>query len=398
MDFIKNLLQDETILENQQATLKQMQRAKAIIQKYATDRVPFDDILLRVAAFSNGMSIPNPNKPEDINIIPVLDDLARVGLVTKRPNGSYKRGDAVSRLIASVAGRKVDSALGGDLSRQGKLSFSQTAQMGHLGGSGEAGDKLERAPRNYKQGGRYSGATKEYIIKVTKERDPAWKALSDATKDMITRLQGLENPSYSFKVLKALLHLRAKKKGYIPFIEYVKENFKDQRYVDALYDLQTAGILDARTNTINNDAVKQVRNAIDFFEEEPVEGISPLEKVSAFLPNFMKAATGSSATTFRAINNIVTNKRFAPVINLINTKLTDDRLADIMATDDAELRRNQTLFIIKFLAKNLKANSVEELKSAIEEKKANRQDFKSDANKEAKSIGRMEEFLRIFDI
>ncbi|MDT9680468.1 hypothetical protein, partial [Campylobacter jejuni] len=93
-----------------------------------------------------------------------------------------------------------------------------------------------------------------------------------------------------------------------------------------------------------NDAVKQVRNAIDFFKEEPVEGISPLEKVSAFLPNFMRAATDSSATTFRAINNIVTNKRFAPIINIINTKLTDDRLADIMATDDAELRRNQTLF------------------------------------------------------
>ena len=194
--------------------------------------------------------------------------------------------------------------------------------MGHLGGSGEAGDKLERAPRNYKQGGKYSGATKEYIIKVTKERDPAWKALSDATKNMITRLQGLENPSYSFKVLKALMSLRAKKKGYTPFIEYVKENFKDQGYVDALYDLQSAGILDARTNTISNDAVKQVRNALDFFKEEPVEGIPPLEKVSAFLPNFMKAATGSSATTFRAINNIVTNKRFAPVINLINTKLS----------------------------------------------------------------------------
>lgn len=398
MDFIKNLLQEEPILENQQATLKQMQRAKAIIQRYATDRVPFDDFLLRVAAFSNGISIPDPKKPEDINIIPVLDDLAKAGLVAKRANGSYKRGDAVGRLIASVAGKKVDRALDGDISKQGKLSFSQTGQMGHLAGDGEAGAKLDRAPRNYKQGGKYSGATKEFIIKVTKERDPAWERLGGATKDMISRLQTLSNPSYSFKVLKALLAVRAKKKGYTSFIEYVKQNFKDQGYVDALYDLQSIGVVDAESNTISNESIKLIRNAMDFFKEEPVEGIPPLDKVGAFLPNFIKNAVASSANTFRAVNNVVTNKRFAPIINLINTKLTDDRLDDIMATDDAELRQNQTLFVIKFLAKSLKADTVDELKAAIEEKKANRQDFKSDQNVEAKAIGRMEEFLNIFDI
>lgn len=395
------LLQDmfaQSLLEDAKAIEAKMNQAKSIIQRYATDKVPFEDFLQRVAGFTNGMSKPNPNVSGEIDIIPVLDELAKAGLVNKRPNGTYKRTDPVGRLISAYVNKKTDAALAGDLSKEGQLRLSQTNQMGHMAGDGDAGTKISNAPLNYKKGGRYSGETKELVLKTIKEKDPAWQGLPDASKDMLTKLASLPAPMQSFMVLKTLIKLKAKKKGYLPFVQYVKDMFKEQSYVDALMDLESIGVLDSKTGMISSDAVRNIRNVMDFLKEEPIEGIEMMDKVAAFLPKFVERAVATSGTAFRTVNNILSSKQFAPILDVIDRKLTDDVLADILATDISELKSSKVKLTIKFLADKLNATTVSELKAAIQEKRDNRMNYASSANKEAKSIGRFDQFLKLFDI
>lgn len=374
-----------------------MNKARSVIQQFVSPTASYEDLLLRVAGYTNGISIPNKNKDKRVDIIPVLDALADAGLVQRKSNGAYKRGDSVGKLISAEANNKTTKAIGGDNSKDGRLAFTQTNQMGYMGNSGETGEVLDAAPRNYKAGGRYSGQAKEFIIKSIKEKDHNWKSLSGTTKQMIAKLATIENPLYSFRVLKAVMAKRDKKKGYTDFSSIVKDTFNDQAYIDALYDLESIGLLDAKSGTLNTGAVKELRNAIEFFKEPPVDGITRIDKLSALLPKFAANATAHSATTHRSLNNLVTNPKYKTVINIINTRLNDDVLADILATPNNELT-SPIKRSIKFLASKLDADTVDDLKAAITVKQNNRADFKGDANIDAKNAGRFDFFVKNFDI
>lgn len=389
---------DFLLNENDFNLSRNIKRAKSIIQRYTSPSNPFEDVVLRVAGFTDGMTVPNPNADERINVIDLLDELASAKLLVKRPNGAYKRTEAISRLLSHFINKKIDTALDGDLTKAGRLDLTQTKNMRHLSGDEPAGDKLKNAPPTYKQGGKYSGVTKEYVLKIIKSNDPAWRNLPENTKKMLDDLRTLSNPSYAFKILRSLMNMRATKKGYVPFIEFVQDNFNNEQYVDSLFDLQSIGVLNTKDNTINMGAVNTIREAINFFNADIVENITPMDKLAAFLPNFVKSAVSSSGATHRTINRILTSKQFEPVVVFIRTKLTDATLDDILSRSDEELKPRKTLFTIKYLAKKLDVDTVENLKDKIDEKIENRLNYKSDENKEAKSIGRIGEFFTLFNI
>jgi len=408
MELLKNMLGDILVENTQDNLLNKMRDAKAIITKYTSAQSPYDDFIMRLAGFSNGMTKPNPDKPGEINVIPVLDELAAKGYVKKLSDGVYKRTDVLSRLISQATTSAKDRALGGDPSKEGRLGYTRTNQMSHFGGDGALGDKLKNAPRNYKAGGKYSADTKEAVLNAVKGNDPAWDALPDTTKEMTSKLNDLENPLYSFTVLRALLKMQGRKKGYVDFVKFVQDNFKDSAYVDALYGLADIGAVDLKNGTVNNSTVRDIRNVLDFMEEETVEGIEPIDKIGAFLPKFIGTATSTSGTQHRELNNIVLamhpnskNKRneFVGTYNIIQNRLTDDKLQDILSKSREEIKGSGiNVRAIYALAKGFNVDTVDELKQEIETKFSNRTNYGSEENKAAKNIGRVEEFKKIFDL
>lgn len=406
MNLIQELLND-TLIEADNQLIQKMRDAKGIIQSFSSAEVPYEDFLMRVMGYSNGKTKPAQNKHGMIDVIPVLDALASKGYVQKNSNGVYSRvGDVLGKLMSQTAQTAQSNAIDGNVTKQGKLNLAQTQQMGHLAGSGDLGDKLKNAPKNYKAGGVYSGNTKEAVLKVVKESDPAWKALSDSEKGMIDKLNQLSNPLYSFTVLKALMSLRGKKKGYASFAETVKTYFNDEEYITALMQLEDIGVVDDQAGTINGSAVRDIRNVMDFLETETVQKITPIDKVSAFLPKFMAGAVSTSATTHKNLNNIVLSMHpeskhkkaeFVRAYNIIQKRLTDDKLHEILQ-DDNSAAGSLPVRIIYKLAKTFGVDSVDELKNSIEEKFRNRMNYGGDENKEAKNTGRIEEFIKNFSI
>ena len=395
MKLLKSILNDTFLMEADVGDDK-LARIKNIIMQHTSQTSSFNDTLLRVAAFSNGISRPNPDKPNEINVIPVLNALARVGAVVKRPNGTYKRTDALSRIISQQVNNKVDRALDGDTKADGRLQTTQTKNMGYMGADVDAGNKLDNAPRSYKQGGKYSGAAKELVIKTIKDKDPEWANLDDNVKGMVDKLAQLSNPTYSFKVLKKLLLLQSKKKGYVSFVNFVETLFKDERYVEALMDLQNIGVVS--DSKINNAAMDNIRSVINFMGKDSVEGLTAFDKTNAMLPKFMENSVKHTGLVHRAINNVVLNPKFKPTIEVINNRLTDEQLSSILATDTKELGNSPIKKTIKFLANSLKVDSADALKAAIAEKVRNRENYNSDENQEAKATGRMDYFKSNFNI
>lgn len=406
MNLIQELL-NEALLEADNQLIRKMKDAKSIIQSFSSAEVPYEDFLMRIMGFSNGKTKPSQNKHGMIDVVPVLDALASKGYVRKNDNGIYSRvGDVLGRLMAATVQVSRNKAVDGEVTRNGKLNLTQTQQMGHLAGNGDLGDKLKNAPRNYKAGGVYSGNTKEAIIKIIKENDPSWNELSDSSKAMLDKLNKLSNPLYSFTVLKVLISLRAKKKGYTSFTDEVKTYFKDDEYVDALMQLEDIGIVNAKTGTINGGSVKDIRNVMDFLEEDTIQNIKPVDKVAAFLPKFMGSAVSTSASTHKNLNNLVLSMHpeskhkkpeFVKAYTIINTRLTDDKLHEILSDEESSKGSLITRIIYK-LAKTFGVDSVDALKNSIEEKFNNRMNYGGDENKEAKSSGRYEEFIKNFSI
>ena len=380
--------------------------AKQIITKYTSAENTYDDFIMRLAGFTNGIARANPETSDGINVIPVLSELTKKGYVRSVGNGRYKRTDVLSRLISQAVKKTTDRAIDGDPSKNGKLGYTQSANMSHMAGDGGLGSKLANAPRNYKAGGKYSGDMKEAVLRTTRESDPAWLSLPEPTKNMVIKLNTIENPLYAFKVLNALIKLRDQKKGYVPFIKYIETHFKDQAYIDALMDLNSAGIVDIKNGTLNNQSLKSVQGVMEFMEQEPIEGIKPLDKIAAFLPKFIANATTTSASTHRGLNSLVlamhpssNNKELKAVYNLIQTKLTDDKLDDILSMGSDEIKSSGTATrTIYTLATDLDVNTVNELKLAIDKKYTNRVEYAGDENKAAKEIGRVSEFKRLFSI
>lgn len=395
MKLLESIMNDTFIAEVavDDATLE---KVKNIIAQHTNRESSYNDTLLRVAAFSNGISKPNPNKPNEINVIPILNALARIGAVIKKPNGTFKRTEVLSKVISQQVNDKTNRVLGGDTSADGRLQTTQTKDMGYMGGDGDAADKLNAAPRSYKQGGKYSGAAKEFVIKTIKEKDEEWIALPDEVKDAVAKLGELSNPLFSFKVLKKLLELQSKKKGYVPFIQYVENLFKDQQYVDAFLDLKAINVVS--DDKINNNAVANIRKAIEFMNKPSVEGLTAFDKVNAMLPKFMGSSVKHSANKFRAINNVVTNPKYKSIIDVINSRLTDDQLSSIMTTSSDALQNSPIKRTIKFLASSLSATTVDDLKAKIAEKIKNRENYTSDENAEAKNSGRMDFFSSNFNL
>lgn len=406
MNLIQELLND-VLVEADNQLIQKMRDAKAIIQSFSSANIPYEDFLMRIMGYSNGKTKPTENKHGMIDVIPVLDALASKGYVQKNANGVYSRvGDVLGKLMSSTAQNAQTNAMNGDLSKSGKLNLAQTQQMGHLAGNDDLGDKLQNAPKNYKAGGVYSGNTKEAVLKVIKENDPAWKTLSDSSKEMIDKLNQLSNPLYSFTVLKALISLRGKKKGYTSFTETVKNYFNDEEYVTALMQLEDIGVVDDKNGTISGGAIRDIRNVMNFLEEETVQKISPIDKVSAFLPKFMGSAVSTTATTHKNLNNLVLSMHpesqhkkteFVKAYNIIQNRLTDDKLHEIL-NDENSSNGSLPVRIIYKLAKTFGVNSVEELKNSIEEKFKNRMNYGGDENKEAKNTGRIEGFIKNFSI
>lgn len=395
MKLLESILNDTFITEDAQLASK-IAKAKSIISQYTSRESSYNDTLLRVAAFSNGISKPNPDKPNEINVIPILNTLARNGLVIRKPNGTYKRTEAVSRLISQQVNTRTDAALSGDTSRDGKLQTTQTKDMGYMGGNASVADKLRNAPRSYKAGGKYSGAAKELVIKDIKENDPAWRQLPDSCKDMVQKLSTLSNPLYSFRVLKKLIQLQASKKGYTSFVSFVENMFKTQEYVEALMDLQSIGVVS--DNKLNNAAINDIKKVIQYMTQPTKSGISAADKTGALLPKFMENSTKHTGLTYRAINNIVTNPKYKSILDIINTRLTDEQLDKINSTDAATLSTSPIKKTIKFLANTLNASDVNDLKNKINEKIKNREDYNSDENQEAKNTGRMDFFSKNFSL
>lgn len=398
MEFLKDLL-----LEQDQRLLNKLKDAKRIITSYSSAQAPYHDFILRIAGFTKGDRVPDKNKPAEIDIIPALDDLARKGYVIKKPNGAYRATDIISRLV-SMAVRDTQNRAGeGDLSKDGKLNTTQVDKMHHMAGDGSLGQKLNAAERSYKAGGKYSGVTKELILKTIKGKDQKWADLSESTKAMVDKLNTLDNPLYSFKVLKMLLAMRAKKKGYTDFVSYIKEYSSDESYVNALLDLQNIGVVDVKNNSLNSSAIKDIRNVMDYMEEEPIEDIQPVDKVSAFLPKFFGSAVSTSGETHRRLNSVVSmmhpssrrnKEEFVNVYNFIKSKLTDDELMTIMSDSGTTMTEK----LIKYLGNAFGVTTKDDLVAAIDKKFKNREDFKGEENKESKNTGRFDEFVKNFSI
>lgn len=404
MKLLHSLL-ESFINEAAPATQNQINTVKSIISKYATPSVPYDDIIQRLAGLTNRFTKPSPDMAGDkIDVLPIIKELVSKGFLKAQTNGTYRRADAVSRVLGNAVNSVEDRAMKGDLSQKGDLKVSQTNALGHLAGDAPLGDKLKNAPQNYKHGGIYSGKTKEAVYKAIVDNDPNWNALSAESKDMVTKLNSLPNPLNSFVVLKRLLKARATKKGYIDIVKEIKGFSKSQDDMDAAMDLSDIGVIDVKNNTINNMAIKNIRNVIEFMKADTIENIEPINKMEAFLPKFLTAAKNIGAKRHvQQINPIIkkmhpqspdASKAYVNLYNFIQSSLTDDELQRILSSEPTAPRDK----VLRSLATNLRANSVDSLKTEIETKFSNYTDNRGEDNRQAKNSGRIEDFIQSFDI
>lgn len=401
MKFLNELLETFTLLENSKLD-KDIGQVISIINQHATEKNSFQDILIRIMAFSNGLTRPRTDVDEEIDVIPVLNDLVARGFVKSIGKGRYKRTEPLSKLMSLQVSNKLNDVIGGAPNGgNGRLSLEQgRALRSFLLNPGDLiGDKLNASPEIWKSGGKHSGQVKDVVKKTIIETDPSYAKLDSDAKSMLNELQTLSNPYDSFRVLKYLLKLQAHKKGYGNYIDEVKNTFKDDRYLDAFHGLENIGVING--NRIDSNAIDAIRNVIDWLQMETVENISLNDKLSAFLPNFSASATSVSASVHRGINAIVTDSK---ITDIVIPRLTQGRFDEILGSDLTDLKNEakhtgrSTKYNIKLLADELGTRDVNEFKSEVLKLKSNRKDFKGEVNREAKRTGRFEEFIRQFSI
>ena len=363
-----------------------------IIQRFVTDTAPYDDIVLRVAGFTGRFRKPDTNKSESIDIIPVLDALTKAGYVRKRSDGMYTRSDAVSRVISDLNNKKLDTRLARETDTGGRLTTTTAARMAYMSDTDgkTAGEVLDSAPRTYKAGGKYSGPVREFIIKTIKENDPAYAAMPDSAKEMITTLRNLSQPKNAFKLLRDFLAKRNARQGYASFVKYVTSAYGDKAYVDALAGLDNAGIVVSERGTINLRAVEDIRTVMNYFAGESFDNIEPVDKVGAFLPNFIGTATADSAAPARNIKMFLTEPKFASVIDRINRGLTDDYFATTMSKEPNELPSIADK-VIHRLATYVDADSPDDLRTKVQNLRGRQDDA-------TKAKGRTDSLFKTFSI
>lgn len=395
MRLIEELL---ILIESRIASERDVKKAISIINKFATTENPFNDILIRVMGFTSGFTKPDPDKPDIINVIPVLDALKRNGLVTMRGNGYYKRGDALGQLMRNHIISDIEKVIAGDVGRSGRLSLDQINRLSALvtgGGVDDAlGDRLSTTKNIWKSGGKHSGVVRSLVKKTIIESDPTYRDLSGSAKNMLDKMNNLSNPEVAFKVLKHILRLQKSKKNYTSFLFEIENYFSNETYITALYELVDIGVINAADgNKINGSAVQDIRDAIEFMKQGAIENISVNDKLSAFLPHFNASSTASSAVAHRGINEILRKPGF---VDIVLKRLTDERYNSIMTTPKDEL--SNAAMNIRLISDMFDISDMDEFKNKVNELVSNRTDFKGDSNIAAKNEGRFAEFSRKFTI
>lgn len=386
------------LFEAKIASKNEIEKAINIINKYTTPENPFNDILIRVMGFTSGFTKPDQNKDEAIDIIPVLDDLKRNGLVSTRGKDMYKRSDALSQLMRNHILKDMNRVIGGITNSDGRLSLEQVERLSTFvsGGSRDIplGDRLNNSINSWKSGGKHSGDVKSIVKDTIKQDDPEYKNLPESSKNMLNKLSTLSDPYNSFHVLKYILHLQKSKKGYTSFIKEIENYFTNEKYIDALYGLVDLGVIDSASgNKINNSVVSDIRNAINFLKQETVQNISLNDKLSAFLPNFSASATSSSASLHRGINELLKKPGF---VDIIINRLNSEKFENILNANKEELKG--VSLDIRNIADAFNISDLNEFQNKITTLVRNRVNYKGDENISAKNTGRFDEFIRKFSI
>lgn len=395
-DLTENYLSEATV-----ASPKDVQRVEKIIKSYTQAHgLPYRDFVIRLAGFTNGLAVPK-DKPQEIDVRPVIELLANAGYLRRKGDAYVKTSDALSRVISKEYKQTQDERASGiDNTERGRLSMAHADDITPLldpNRTEKAGQILsKKMQQSYKTGGRYSGFTRDQIKKLIETQDPEWLQLSDSAKSMVEKLNLLGDPFKSFNILKYLEKKSAAKKSYTDIVLDIKQNFGDD-YLEALYDLEAIDAIES--NKINWKTIQAIRELFDYLINGEFEDIPRDEVIGAFLPKFNTEAKNKSALTHRAINEILLSKDPKYKTALLNiSKLTDAGLQYIINSDEKADYKNSAsvISIIKFLAKVLNANTADELRAKLAEKAKNREFFKSDNNKTAKSRGRVAEFERLF--
>lgn len=408
MNLIKTLLeafpqedQSHVVVSNGDLSIKS--KAERLIKDFADqNKTHIDDVMSRLKGYTKGSTRkPRTDVDARINIIPLLDSLAQIGAVNKLPSGGYKSRNPLSMLFRDSGNTVKNHAATTGQEKRGNLQVAQAIGMGaYANPDGKsAGNLVDSLPKGSKRGQDKSGIATAFIKDAIKTKDPEYNALSDSTKKMLDTMGGIYKPQYAFSALQYLLKHQASKKGYVPFVQHIKDLHKDPQYVEGLYSLEQAGIINTGKNTINSTAVSDIRKAMEYMKLEPVDDIKYSQKTRAFLPMFGSVATKNSGNTHNTISAILNNpKKFGNVGGYINSTLTDAELYDILNKDEQDLRNNITHRAIHKLATGLNANTVDELKDAIATKKGNLDDYKGDKNKAAIEDGRLAQFIKTFSI
>lgn len=394
---------EESLLEATVASMKDVARVENIIRSYTQEKgLPYRDFVIRLGGFTNGLAAPK-DKPEAIDVRPVIDKLVAAGYLRAKGNAFVKTSDALSRVISKEYKRSQDEKSTGKTGPdKGRLSMAHTDRVSPLldpDRTKKAGDILDKqVQQSYKAGGRYSGFTREQIQKLISKEDPEWMQLSESAKSMVSKLNSLDDPLKSFTILKYLIRKSSLKKSYTDIIMDIKQNFGED-FDHALMDLETIGVID--NNKINWNEVKSIRELINYIVKGDFEDINRDEIASALLPKFNAEAKSKSASKYRAVNAILASNdpKYKTALSNVN-RLTDAGLKYIINSDEpADYKESASVIsIIKFLAKTFGVDTAEDLRSSLAEKAKNREFFKSDENKSAKSQGRIREFAQQFMI
>lgn len=399
---LKDIL-DESLLEAKMASERDVKNVENIIRSYTDEKgLPYRDFVIRLGGYTNGIASPK-DKPEQVDVRPVIDRLVSAGYLKPKGSSFIKTSDALSRVISNEYKKsQSENSRGSGSADKGRLSMAHADNVSPLldpNREEPAGETLKtRFQQSYKAGGRYSGFTREQIQELIRTKDPQWNELSDSAKKMVESLNMLDDPLKSFTILKYLVKKSLRKKSYSDIIMDIKQNFGED-FDHALMDLEGINVISS--NKINWNSVKAIRELFTYLTEGDFEQIDRDEIISAFLPKFNSEAKSKSGARYRAVNSILlsNDKKYKTALMAVN-RLTDDGLSYILASDEkADYRESASVIsIIKFLAQTFGVDTAEELKAAIEEKRINREFFKSDQNKAAKSKGRVKEFTNQFMI
>jgi hypothetical protein len=262
---------------------------------------------------------------------------------------------------------------------------------------------VARGGRGYKLGQDKSGEEKNKTKATIKNNDEAWGALTDGDKAMVDKLSNLSNPSQAFKALKYIVRLQRNaaktKKNYSTVVNAIEaESSHGGEFADALSELKSAGIV-AENGTVNHKATQAINNVVEFMGSESSTGITPTEKITAFLPKFIQGAIGNIRSTGveHLKNDIVKNPVYKGPLDAMNTpRFTDDVLTDILNSPRDEL--SPTRRKMRYIARVFKQDTVDGLRDAIATKMRLRRDHAGDENKAAVSLGRSDEFKKLFSL